>query len=618
MQPTLRLLGWKSLVVGASAAAALGVLFFYRQQPDSAVGPDPTPGKLHGAPCFEDVTDRVGLNFVHDAGLSPLAPGKRGGRPRYFLPQLMGSGAALFDFNNDGLLDIYLLQNGGPNGAKNRLYRQLPGGRFRDVSAGSGLDIAAYNLGVAVGDVNNDGWPDVVVTQYGGIKLFLNNGDGTFTDVTAASGLKNPGWGCSAAFFDYDRDGWLDLIVVNYFIYNEAVECNNPAGRPEYCDPNKFPGQVARLFHNRGPGTAIRTKTGRRLRVPRFEDVTAAAGLGALPGRGLGVVCADFDGDGWPDILVANDGQANRLWINQRNGTFKDQALERGLAFNRLGTPEANMGIALGDVTGSGRFDVFITHLTDETHAFWRQTSPGLYQDQTPRFGLTRSRWRGTGFGTILGDFHQDGDLDLAVVNGRVTRFRESPLTRSLGPHWSWYAERNQLFANDGGRGFRDVSLDNPAFCGTPNVARGLASGDIDGDGALDLLVTTVAGKARLYRNIAPKRGHWLLVRAVDPKRGGRDAYGAEVRVRAGGRHWLRLINPAGSYLCSSDVRAHFGLGAARRVDEIEVRWPDGQAETEIFPGGRVDRQVVLSRGTGTPASDAPPDHPGRDTAKPR
>jgi hypothetical protein len=309
-------------------------------------------------------------------------------------------------------------------------------------------------------------------------------------------------------------------------------------------------------------------------------------------------VSADFDGDGWPDILVANDGKANHLWINRHDGTFSEEAASRGLGVNRMGTAEANMGIALGDVAGADRFDVFIPHLTSETHTLWMQGPRGRFQDKTPLAGLTRTRWRGTGFGTVLADFDQDGALDLAIVNGRVSK-AENPETEALGPHWSLYAERNQLFTGDGEGRFRDISPQNSDLCGVPNVARGLAYGDVTGNGALDLLVTTVANKARLYRNVAPNRGHWLLVRAVDPKLGGRDAYGAEVRVFADSRRWLRLINPASSFLCSNDVRAHFGLGPAEHVDRIEVRWPDGTAED--FPGCDADKRIVLSKGAGRP-----------------
>jgi hypothetical protein len=622
MASWFRRVGWKLAAALTLAVGGCWAVAFFSQPSASRVRPFRHAAEPSGPPWFADVTDEAGLDFVHDAGPVPQK-GKGGAKGGYFMPQLMGSGAALIGCDPSGPRYLYLLQNGGTQGAKNRLYRVLPDGKLQDVTKNSGLDVAGYNMGVAVGDVNNDGLPDVLLTQYGGIKLFLNNGDGTFTDVTRESGLENPRWGCSAAFFDYDRDGWLDLVVVNYVHYDPAVDCKDHQERADYCGPNRFRGQGARLFRNRGlvsgpGGKSVLGKTGRPLKVPRFEDVTEEAGLTAVRGRGLGVVCADFDGDGWPDILVANDGEANHLWINQKDRTFKEEAVDRNLAFNRLGASEANMGITLGDVFGTGMFDVFITHVTDETNTLWRQGPRGFFEDHTPRAGLTRAHWRGTGFGTALADFNQDGALDLVIVNGRVTRPHQRP-TGELGPHWSWYAERNQLFANDGSHGFRDISLQNEAFCRPLNVARGLVYGDLDGDGALDLLVTTVAGKARLYRNVAPNRGHWLLVRAVDPQRGGRDSYGAEVRVRAGRRRWLRLINPASSYLCSNDVRAHFGLGAVRRVDEIEVRWPDGTAETEVFPGEAVDRPIVLTRGTGSIRSDAGRPRPPRNApAKPR
>jgi hypothetical protein len=530
------------------------------------------------------VTAEVGLGFVHDAG--PVG--------RYFMPQIMGSGAALFDFDNDGRLDIYLINNGGPGGRPNRLFRQDPDGRFTDASAGSGLDVAGWGMGVAVGDVNNDGLPDVFLTEYGGARLFLNEGGGRFRDVTAAAGIDNLLWGTSAAFFDYDRDGRLDLVIVNYVEYDPSRACPDNAGKDDYCQPRGFPGAVTRLFHNLGPadnGTGV-----------RFEDVTLASGLGKLPGPGLGVLCADFDGDGWPDIFVANDEAPNRLWVNRHDGTFRDEAVVRGVAYNGMGQAEANMGVAVADVDGDGLFDVFVTHLTEETHTLWGQGPRGAFRDRTAASGLAGPRWRGTGFGTVLVDFDHDGAPDLAVVNGRISHARftgTAAASAALGPHWGAYAERNQLFANDGAGRFRDVSEDNAPLCGAAGVYRGLAVGDVDGDGALDLLVTAAAGPARLYRNVAPGRGHWLLVRAVDPALR-RDAYGAEITVTAGGRRRLGWVNPGTSYLCSSDPRAHFGLGTAGQIESVEVRWPDGTAE--VFPGGEADRVLVLRKGEGRPA----------------
>jgi hypothetical protein len=526
------------------------------------------------------------------------------------LPQVIGSGAALFDYDNDGRLDILLLNNGGPGSkATNRLYHQGRDGKFTDVSAGSGLDIGGYCMGVAIGDVNNDGWPDVLVTQFGGIKLFLNRGDGTFVDRTREAGLDSVLWGTSASFVDYDRDGWLDLVVVNYVDYNPAMKCTNSAGKQDYCHPAKFVGSVTTLYHNlgRGPGS-----NGPSV---RFEDVTVKSGLGRLPARGLGVVCADFNGDGWPDILVASDAQANQLWINQHNGTFSEEAIPRGLAYNGLGAPQGNMGIALGDVSGDGAFDVFITHLTEENNTLWKQDRNGLFRDETAAAGLTASRWRGTGFGTVLADFDLDGALDLALVNGRVSRREQGLGARSQGSgkqgadaprspspltpdpsFWGPYAERNQLFANEGGGRFCDISEENGAFCGAAAVSRGLACGDVDGDGALDLLVTNVAGRARLYRNVAPRRGHWLILRAIDPQLH-RDAYGAVITVQAGNRRRQRLLNPGSSYLCSHDPRVHFGLGEAEQVDAITVLWPDGIQEE--FSGQAADHSIVLRKGEG-------------------
>jgi hypothetical protein len=553
-------------------------------------------GDADGPVWLQDVTEAVGLDFVHD-------PGPTG---TYLMPQSMGSGCAIIregegEGEGDGTLYLYLLHHGGPQGKKNQLFKQLPDGTFKDVSQGSGLDIAGFNMGVAVGDVNNDGLPDVVVTQYGGVKLFLNQGGGRFQDVTEEAGLANPLWGCSAAFLDFNRDGWLDLIVVNYLDFDAKRECLTPQGAKEFCGPNSFSGTSSKLFRNRGPrptGARARATVGNTAARVTFEDVSLASGIGLVPGPGLGVVCADFDGDGWPDIFVANDGKPNRLWINQHDGTFKDEAASRGVGYTAVGNAYAGMGIALGDAAGSGMFDLFVTHLGTETHTLWRQgPQHGQFRDTTAASGLTSSRWRGTGFGTLMADFDLDGSLDLAVVNGRVIRGGEARNT-DLG-FWEPYAERNQLFAGDGTGKFRDVSPANKPFCGGWNVGRGLVCADFDKSGAPGLLVTAIGSRARLFRNVAPNRGHWLKVRALDPKLK-RDAYGAEVRVRAGNRTWLRLINPAQSYLSSSSALALFGLGNIDRVDSIEVTWPDGSAP-EKFAGGAVDRMRVLRKGEASP-----------------
>jgi hypothetical protein len=541
------------------------------------ISPSPTDISPPIAPWFEDVTESWGVRFVHD-------PGPVDGN--YFLPQINGSGAALFDCDHDGRLDLYLLQFGGPESqAKNVFYRQTASGSFQDASQGSGLDIAGYNTGVIVGDADNDGLPDVVVVQYLGLKCFLNQGDGKFQDATETAHLANESWGTSASFLDFDRDGWLDLVVANYLAYDPGRNCSLRGGRQDFCPPTNFPGTVSLLFRNLGRDASGVWQG--------YENCTQSSGLGSLPGPGLGALCADFDGDDWPDIFIANDARPNHLWINKQDGTFAEEAVVRGLAYNAKGDAQANMGIAYGDVDDDGLPDLFVTHFFNEHHGLWKQQPRGLFHEQAGSAGITRCRWHGTGFGTVLGDFDQDGDLDLALTNGHVGA-NDGP----KDPFWNAYFDRNQVLMNEGQGRFRDISESNPALCARPNVGRGLCQGDIDGDGALDLVVTEIAGPVRILRNVAPQRGHWLIVRAIEPQHQ-RDALGAEVTITAAGHRWQRLVQSGYSFQSSNDPRVHFGLGDVDRIDGIEVRWCDGVRER--FKQTTVDCVVEIRRGMGEP-----------------
>lgn len=546
---------------------------------------EPTPLEGSGGTAwFEEVSAKVGLDFVND-------PGPEGS---YFMPQSMGNGAALLDYDQDGRLDIYLLNGAGPGSSSaNALYHQEPDGHFRDVSAGSGLDVVGFGSGVAIGDVNNDGWPDVFVSEYGGLRLFTNDGQGHFRDATATSGIASLRWGTSASFLDFDRDGWLDLVVVNYVAYDPAKLCYGPDGSRDFCSPSQFDGSPALLFRN------VTASAGE---MPRFSDITASSGIGELPGPGLGVLCADFDGDNWDDIFVANDQAANRLWINQHDRTFRDEAPLRGLAVNSQGKVEANMGVAWGDVDDDGLSDLFVTHLDSESHTLWKQGPRGLFADRTAAAGLIRVP-RSTGFGVVMGDFDLDSDLDLAYVSGGVLKKTPAaPLSRRRhegspdSGFWDRYAQPNFLLDNHGPGQFTSIAASNPALCGQPDVTRALCCGDLDNDGDLDLLAATTAGRALLLHNIVDRKGHWLIVRALDPDLK-RDAFGAIVTVRAQGRLQQRLVNPGSSYLSSHDPRVHFGLAGAEEYSAIHVRWPDGTHES--FPGGATDRVVVIRRGEG-------------------
>ena len=567
--------------------------------PHSKPPPRPPPTDIRQA-WFEEVTADSGVRFTHD-------PDARG---HYRLPEHIGSGLALFDFNNDQRLDLYLVQNGGPDSTStNRLYAQQPDGSFLDVSAGSGLDITGWGMGAYAGDVNNDGWTDLLVTEYGTARLFLNQAGTSFLEVTQPAGLINPRWATAASFLDYDRDGWLDLVVGNYVDFDPTHECYDEVGRRDYCGLDRVPPTITRLFHNEGPHPLARPP-GLEIAVPRFTDVTVPSGLVHHPGQALGVACLDLNGDHWPDILLADDMLPNRVFINRQNGTFTEEGAARGLAYTALGQVAADMGIALGDVNRNGLFDIFITHLTSEFHNLWIHHPQGLFQDKTAAAGLTDLSPRTTGFGTVMGDFDLDGAPDIALVNGHIKRSpappENAPAQFLTTPFWQPYAQPAQLLRNDGTGRFEDISSLNANFSHPRMVGRGLAAGDLDNDGNLDLVSTCIAGPARLFRNVAGDGRHWLSVRGILPAHGGRDAIGAEIHLLVQGQTQVRLLQPALGYLSNQDPRVHFGLGASTTYDGITVVWPDGQSES--FPRGAANRHLILQQGSGTaiPTSTTP------------
>ena len=532
------------------------------------------------ASLFKDVAQQAGLKFQHYNGMTG----------KFYLPEIMGSGAALFDFDNDGDLDVFLIQGNvlepnkqpqntlfpwrGSESPRGKLFRNdlgKTGLSFTDVTQQSGILATGYGMGAAVGDINNDGLPDLYVTNLGSNQMYLNQGQGKFVDVTKTSGTDDPRWSTSASFFDYDRDGWLDLMVVNYAEFSVA---NNPAcfaatTAKDYCTPRVFRAPGNRLFHNKGNGT--------------FEDVTSSAGVDKEFGHGLGIVTADFNNDGWIDVYVANDGDPNQLWTNQKNGRFVNDALLAGCAVNRNGQAEAGMGIDAGDFDGNGTEDLFVTHLMEETNTLYVNLGGGLFEDRTRESGLAVPGRRFTGFGTSFFDYDNDGWLDLLIVNGAVQLLpQKQPFP--LG-------QPNQLFHNIGKGSFAEVVAEELQAL---EVSRGAAFGDVDNDGDVDVLVTNNNGPARLFINQVGNRNHWVGLRLVG--KDGRDMLGAQVGIVVADNNILwRRVRTDGSYLSASDARVLVGVGAAMRVTAVRVRWPDGT--TEEWKDLPVDRYTVLKQG---------------------
>jgi hypothetical protein len=547
--------------VGAGAAAAAWPAPLAAQQ---------------GSPGFQlvDVTAAAGIAFTHNSG----AYGAK------LLPETMGSGCAFLDYDADGWQDI-LLVNGmdWPERRRRRttlqLYRNNRNGTFTDVTREAGLDVELYGMGAAVGDFDNDGFPDLYITCVGQSRLFRNTGRGTFVDATVASGLGGrEAFSTSAMWVDIDRDGLLDLFVCNYVRWSAEhdVFCSLDGREKSYCTPEAYRGETSWLFRNRGDGT--------------FEDVTATCGIFNSSAKALGVALIDHDGDGWPDIFVANDTRPDRLYVNQRNGRFRDVALEAGVAFSEDGKARAGMGVDAGDFTGSGRYGLAVTNFDNEMVGLYRPDGRGAYEDVATRAGVGIPSLGALGFGCLFADLDLDGALDLVVANGHI-----DDTVRNIQGNVG-YAQPPLLFHNQGDGTFRDVAAQaGPAFA-RPRVGRGLACADVDRDGDIDLLMTTNQGPAVLFRNEGTSGNRSLRLR-LSGTRSNRDAIGASVRIEHDGTTQSRLVKSGSSYLSQSELPVTFGVGRRDRVDRVTVTWPNG--DTQEFTGVATGRAYDCVEGKG-------------------
>jgi enediyne biosynthesis protein E4 len=513
---------------------------------------------------FVDVTAKAGLHFQHNSGAY-------GGK---LLPETLGSGCAFLDYDNDGWQDILLVNAMDWPGHKRqrstpRLYRNNRDGTFSDATKAAGLDIEMYGMGVAVGDYDNDGFADVLITCVGQSRLFHNTGKGAFTEVTRGSGLLGrQAFSTSALWFDYDRDGLLDLFICNYVRWSPEhdVFCSLDSQHKSYCTPEAYRGDTCWLFHNRGNGT--------------FEDVTATSGIFDSSSKSLGVAMLDYDQDGWPDLLVANDTQPNKLYRNLGNGTFKDVAVDAGLAFSADGKARAGMGVDVGDFENSGRPGIAITNFDNEMIGLYRATRPGIYDDISVPAGIGLPSRNTLGFGCTFLDVDLDGLLDLAIANGHIDETVRN-IHGNVG-----YAQPPQLFLNQGGlhggATFRDVAAEANGGFEQPKVGRGIAYGDFDRDGDLDILLTTNNGPAYLYRNDQTAGNRSIRFRLLGTK-SNRDAIGAVVRIYYNGQTQSRTVRGGSSYLSQSELPVTFGIGRHETIERATIEWPSGN--TAEFKG---------------------------------
>jgi hypothetical protein len=525
---------------------------------------------------FEEVSEAAGLHFRHSSGH----------QDRFFMPEINCGGIGLLDFDRDGLLDVFCV-NGGhadpsiPNPPGHALFRNLGNWKFEDVTARAGVgDNQGYGMGAACADYDGDGWTDLLVLNLRGDLLYRNRGDGTFEDVTVKAGIAGDEWSSSAAFFDFDHDQHLDLFVVNYIHWSVATEvpCYSRGGVLDYCSPLSYRAPaMSRLYRNRGDGT--------------FEDISREAGLGAAFGNGLGIATADFDRDGWVDVFVANDATPNQLWMNRDRNSgrrFVDESLTRGCALNAMGVPRAGMGVVAVDLLQKGFFDIFVTHLVGEGHG-WFRNSNGFFADVVlPKGPMAGSR-ANTGFGVAFRDFDHDSEPDLFVATGRVRLG-----ATDLDPK-DPFAEPNSLLRGRGRAEFDEVLPSGGTVPPLLTTSRGAAFGDLDNDGAEDIVIANRDGPVHVLRNRVGNRGHWIGLE-IQAKRN-RTAHNAIVQLEAHGRFAWRQVQPNEGYASSNDPRLIFGLGPEARADHVAIRWPSGQWEAfGPLDGGRYH---TLTQGAG-------------------
>jgi len=546
--------------IAAGALAAAGVVL-------SAEGPK-------ALPVFNDVTAQAGIRFVHNSGRA----GKK------YLPETLGSGCAFVDLDGDGWADILLVNSKDwtPRGRRSvaALYRNNKNGTFTDITAGSGLDIEMYGMGVAVGDYDNDGRDDVYITALEGDRLFRNLGGGKFADVTKASGIVNANFGTSAAWLDYDHDGRLDLFVANYVQWQSKNDlwCSIDGATKSYCTPESYKGTRSRLFHNLGDG--------------KFQDVAEAAGIGDANSKSLGVTVFDFNGDGWADLFVANDTQPNKLYRNTGKGTFVEMGMQAGVAYGEDGVARGAMGADAADYDGSGRPHLLVGNFSNQMLGLYHNEGNGLFVDEAPSSTVGRASLLSLTFGAFFFDYDLDGALDIFAANGHI----EEEIGR-VQPKVS-YRQAPLLFRNLGNHKFENVTPQSGAALAKPVVARGAAYADYDHDGDLDVVVSTNNGPAMLLQNDGGNRNHWLNVKLVGTK-ANRDGIGAVVRVQsAAGKQW-NTVRSGSSYCSASDLSMVFGLGTATTAN-VEVEWPGGvRQQFANVPAGQfitIDETKGLSK----------------------